>query len=326
MIRVTIVVFDFVLSSAVSAMNELLYFAGNVHHPAVHPEEGQRFSIKLASWDGKPVKTMNQVPLSPHCAIPDIEQSDVWLVPSIAGDIERTLEENGPLIQFLRKVGQTDAMLGSNSSGAFFLAEAGLLDGKLATTHRSNEALFRQRYPDVKLQFKQRLTHDGSILTERGGMSWFDMGLYLVELFCGRAVAAATAEYYMVDNQRSGQLSFAPASNRKQHNDNTVLDIQHWMESRIGESIALEDVVQRFGLSNRSLIRRFKQATGQTPIQYLQKLRLEEACKLLLHTGESIELITSRVGYEDISSFARLFKRRMGMSPGSYRAKFSNTE
>ena len=322
MVTITILGFDYALGAAIFTMNDLLYFSGNLLYPQQNPGSEPQFKLRLASLNGKPIKTLNQLTIPTHCAIEDIEHSDVWLVPTISGDIERTLHQNPHITEQLIQANQSDSLIGSNSSGSFFLAEAGLLNGKTATTLGSAETLFRQRYPAVDLQMNQRFIHDENILTDCGGMAWFDMGLYLVELFCGHAIASQAAGYFIVDSQRSAQLSFAPTSSRKQHQDQTILDIQNWMEEKLGSHISQDHITRLFNISERSLIRRFKRATGETPNQYLQNLRLDAASKLLLHTSKSIDTITLSVGYLDVSSFTRLFKRRTGMSPGIYRVRF----
>lgn len=205
---------------------------------------------------------------------------------------------------------------------ALSLAEAGLLEGKKATTFWDNVALFRSRYPTVDLRPDQLLIHDGNILCDAGGISWFDLGLYLIELFCDHQTAMDTAKYFMVDLERSTQLSFTPLVSKQHHSDRPILEIQSWMEEHYAGSVSMEEVSKRFGLSNRTLVRRFKLATGVTPLNYLQEVRLNAAGRLLVQSNQTVEEITHAVGYEDISSFIRLFKRQTNYTPNSYRARF----
>ena len=322
MVTVTVLLFDYALSAAVMGINDLLYFAGDTYQRLSGSVEEPRFQVRLASRDGKPVKVMNRLTLTPHCAISDIDHSDVYLVPTVVGDIEHTLADNHWLIERLALAQESGSLIGSNSNGSFFLAEAGLLDGKRATTFWDNVDLFRRRYPDIDLRPDQLLIHDGNILCDAGGTSWFDLGLYLVELFCGHQTAMDTAKYFMVDVERSQQLSFTPLTSKKYHSDRVVLEAQNWMEQHYAEVISIEAVGKRLGLSDRSMLRRFKLATGATPLNYLQEVRLDAASRLLMQSNQSIEAITQAVGYEDISSFSRLFKRRNGYSPSAYRARY----
>ncbi|NIB44145.1 helix-turn-helix domain-containing protein [Pseudomaricurvus alkylphenolicus] len=322
MVTVTILVFDYALSAAVMGINDLLYFAGNHYARLNSRREGALFNIRIASCDGQPIKIMNNLTLNPHCAISDIEASDVYLVPTITGGIEKTLQKNPWLIECLQKAADTDCLIGSNSNGSFFLAEAGLLENKQATTFWDDVNLFRERYPQIDLRPDQLLIHDGNILCDAGGTAWFDLGLYLVELFCDHQTAMDSAKYFLVDLERSTQFSYSPLSSKKYHGDHIVRDIQQWMEDHYNTNVRIDDLCEQFGLSNRSLVRRFKQATGITPLNYLQDVRLDSASRLLVQSNQTIEKITHEVGYEDISSFTRLFKRRTGFSPSGYRARF----
>lgn len=322
MVRVTVLVFDYALAAAVMGISDMLYFAGTAHQRAHGSEGSGLFQVRLASRDGKPVKAVNQMTITPHCAIEEIETSDIYLVPTITGDIEQTLINNAWLVTRLQQAAGTDAIIGSNSNGSFFLAEAGLLTGKKATTFWDNVALFRTRYPAVDLRPDQLLIHDGNILCDAGGTSWFDLGLYLVELFCGHQTAMETAKYFMVDLERSTQLSFTPLVSKKYHSDHLILEIQGWMEQHYAEALSMATLGTHFGLSNRTFVRRFKLATGLTPLNYLQEVRLNAARRLLVQSHRSVEAITHEVGYEDTSSFTRMFKRRSGFSPSGYRSRF----
>jgi len=320
MVTVTVLVFDYALASAVTGINDLLYLATRVQRQPETQSKETNFKVQIASWDGKPVKALNNMEIMPHCAIQSVKYSDVYLVPMISGDIERTLDQNPELVQILREAGESNCLIGSNSSGSFFLAEAGLLDNKVATTHWSFVDLFRQKYPLVDLKPEQQITHDGNILCDAGGLSWFDLGLYLVELFCGHESAVNIARSFVIDVGRSAQLSYSPLISKKYHNDKTILAIQNWMEDNYQTAVVIEQLGQQFGLSNRSLIRRFKNVTGSTPSSYLQDVRVDFASKYLVQTNKTIEEITHAVGYEDMSSFTRLFKRKIGLSPSNYRA------
>lgn len=321
MVTISVMLFDYVLGAAVMGINDLLYFAGRAYAQR-HGHSQPRFAIRLVSAHGQPVKAMNRITLTPHCSLAEAGHSEVVLVPSIAGDIAQTLRDNTWLTDYLQQAAAAGSLLGNNSNGSFFLAEAGLLAGKKATTFWDNVELFRQRYPSIDLRADQVLIHDGNILCDAGGTSWFDLGLYLVELFCDHATAMDTAKYFMVDLERAKQLSFTPLVSLRHHSDAAILQVQAWLEQHHAERISIDALGAQFGLSNRSLARRFKLVTGVTPLHYLQEVRLDAAGRLLVQTNASIEDITHAVGYEDISSFIRLFKRRTHYAPSTYRARF----
>ncbi|NMP33425.1 helix-turn-helix domain-containing protein [Thalassotalea sp. M1531] len=321
-ISVTVLGFDYVLASALTGINDLLNLAGVSWNKYHHRPIERKFKVQIASWDNKPIKTMNDIVIMPHCAIQDIEHSDIYLVPSIAGDINKTLADNLALIRYLSGLRGSKSIIGSNSTGSFFLAEAGLLDDKPATTHWAAESLFRKKYPHIELKLEQLITHDDNILCDGGGMAWFDLGLYLVELFCDHETAMGTAKSFVLDTGRTGQLTYSPLIVKKYHNDKTVRAVQDWMEANYERDIVISQVSLQFGVSNRTLIRRFKDAAGTTPLEYLQEVRLDAASKYLVQSNKTIDEITHTVGYSDISSFTKLFKRKTKLSPSSYRARY----
>jgi len=323
--------FDYVLASALTGINDLLSLAGVSWNMLHQQDPDPKFNVQIASWDKKPIHTLNNVIIMPHCAIQDVTHSDVYLVPCIAGDIDMTLQQNPGIIEILTRLKESShepgnaSMIGSNSTGSFFLAEAGLLDGKVATTHWGYEALFKHKYPEVNLKADQLITHDDNILCDGGGLAWFDLGLYIIELFCDHETAVGTAKAFVIDTGRTTQLTYSPLISKKYHNDKTIRAIQDWMESHYVSAISIQSVGKQFGLSNRSLIRRFKNSAGVTPSNYLQEIRLDAASKYLVQSNKTIDEITHAIGYMDISSFTKLFKRKTGLSPSSYRARFKPT-
>jgi len=322
MITVTVIGFDYVLAGALTGINDLLSLAGVSWNKYQQQPIAPKFKVQIASWDKKPIYTLNNLLIIPHCALQDVTHSDIYLIPSIAGDIDKTLEHNQGVIEYLRQLKDSTSIIGSNSTGSFFLAEAGLLDDKPATTHWAAEALFRQRYPHINLKPDQLITHEDNILCDGGGMAWFDLGLYLIELFCDHETALGTAKSFVLDISQTTQLSYSPLISKRYHHDQTVLAVQNWMEDNYQHLVSIVAVSQDFGVSNRTLIRRFKEATGITPSEYLQEVRINAASKYLVQSTKTIDEITHAVGYNDISSFTKLFKRKLSMTPSNYRAKY----
>ena len=194
MITVTVLAYDYAFASAIMGINDLLSLAGVSWNKINNLEAKPKFNVQIASWDGKPIRTLNNLMITPHCAIQDVVHSDVYLVPGMAGDIEKTLEINQGLVEFLGKLKGATQIIGSNSTGSFFLAEAGLLDGKTATTHWGLIDTFKKRYPKVNLIEDSLLTHDSNLLCDGGGLAWFDLGLHLIELFCDHDTAVGSAK------------------------------------------------------------------------------------------------------------------------------------
>ena len=322
---VTIVGFDSALMSAVTGINDLLTLAGASWDKSQQHLPNEKFKVQIASWQKQPILTSNGLSLMPHCAIEEVEHSDVYLIPSTTADIDQTLENNKELIKVLRELKNSNAILGANSTGAFLLAEAGLLDGKVATTHWQLAKRFRTDYPQVTLRPDQLITHDGNILCDGGGLAWYDLGLYIIELFCDHQTAQATAKTFVIDTGRVNQLTYSPLISKKYHQDKMVRNVQEWMELNFHTQVQIADIGRQFAVSNRTLIRRFKEAIQMTPSQYLQEVRINSAIKLLVQTNKTVDEITHLVGYADTSSFIKLFKDKVQYSPTRYRARYKRS-
>lgn len=321
--KVTILGYDQSYASAITGVLDLFALAGVTWQRMQGLAPQQAFDVQLASLGGKPIQCINQLELKAHVAIEDIEQTDLLLIPTIGGVIDQVLDLNSALLSHIRHHYRKGADIASNCSGAFFLAEAGILDGKQATTHWGYAELFGKRYPQVELTPQKLITHQDAIYCSGGGMAWFDLALLLIERYCGHDIAANTAKAHVMDMARGTQAPYAQVRTKKYHQDQDILQIQEWMENNFAQAINLENVASDFNLSSRTFIRRFKHATDQTPLSYLQTLRIEAAKKLLETKNIAMEQIVTQVGYEDLSSFTRLFKSRTGLSPSQYKKKFN---
>ncbi|HEY9120986.1 MAG TPA: helix-turn-helix domain-containing protein, partial [Marinobacter sp.] len=243
----------------------------------------------------------------------------------IGAPIAQVVAANSDLVQWLgnfREAASGQVRVASNCTGAFLLAEAGLLDGRQATTHWGLSNQFRQRFPAVDLQPDKLITVDGHIACAGGGMAWWDLGVYLVERFAGAKVARELAKAFVIDAGRTSQAPYGALQARRYHSDVAVLRLQDWLDTNYTRPVTLQSLAALSGLTERTLIRRFKAATGDTPTGYLQILRIEAARQHLENSRAAVEEITRLVGYEDVSSFSRLFRKHTGLAPGVYRARF----
>ena len=245
------------------------------------------------------------------------------LVPSIGGEVEKTVARNPEVVETLKQQAANSIQIASNCTGAFFLAEAGLLDGRKATTHWAHAERFRKRYPTVNLIPEQLVTADGNIFCSGGGHSWFDLGLHLIELYIDHETAIESAKAMVIDAGRDSQLSYFSLNQNKYHNDDAIKSIQEWIDDHYAEDFSLAWLAEEKAMSPRTLIRRFKSATGESPLAYLQTVRIEMAKRLLETSKQTIAEITQNVGYEDVSSFSKMFKRKVGLSPREYRGRFA---
>lgn len=324
MVTMAVLLFDHVLASTAIGIADLLHFASGAFKTNNPGNEGAGIRVRLISRDGNPIKTMNGLTVTPHCSAADMPASDAYLVPAIMGNIDRTLRENEWILRVLASANSENRIICSNSNGLFFLAEAGVLDGKKAVTFWHSEELFRERYPLVDLQSNRAFVKDGNIFSDAGGESWFDLGLNLIELFLDHQTALIAAKYCIVDSERNKRLSFNPLISKRFHPDRSILRIQDWIDKNYMKDVGVEQLGLVFGLSQRTLVRRFRSATGLTPIGYLQDLRINKACELLTRTNHTISEITLLVGYKDTTSFIRLFKKKTSRSPAEYREKYKS--
>ncbi|MBT0586394.1 GlxA family transcriptional regulator [Alteromonas oceanisediminis] len=322
--RVIIVGFDQALASSITGAIDMFSLAG-VAWQRIHNQAVQRhFEVRLASLNGQDVHCINGNTLKPHCRLDHVESASIVLVPTIGGDISYVLEQTRGLLPELIRLHRAGSDIASNCTGAFILANSGLLDHKLATTHWGYAERFGQQFPQVNLQPNQLITEDERIFCAGGGMAWYDLVLRLIERYCGHHVASETAKSHVIDAARGHQAAYAPLQRRKFHHDAEILALQNYLEQHLAEATSVEHMAQLTALSTRTLMRRFKRATGKTPQLYVQELRVEQAKRLLDSTPMPIAAIVQSVGYEDLSSFNRLFKRITGLSPGFYRKSLRN--
>jgi len=247
------------------------------------------------------------------------------VVPTIGGKIETVLAQEQDALPWLRFLHQGGADLASNCTGAFLLAEAGLLDDKTATTHWGFSQEFRHRYPQVNLNERELITRDGNIFCAGGGTAWRDLTILLVERFCGADLARELARAFVIDVRNDLQSIYAGLPAHTYHQDDQVQAIQGWIHEHYKENTSLGQLAERVHLSPRQLQRRFTTTLGEPPLQYLQRVRIEAARKMLERGTNNLAKLSEQVGYQDVSSFSRLFKRHTGLSPSHYRQRFART-
>ena len=323
MIKIVVTAFDGALASTITGVVDLFSMAG-VSWNRIQKQQVQRlFEVKIASPQGQPVQCINGIQIAAHVAYADIQHADIIIVPTIAAPIVTVLEQRADLIELLQYAHQQHWIIAGNCTGNFFLAEAGILNHKLATTHWGFQDFFLQLYPFVRLNVEQLITRDEHIYCAGGGIAWFDLGLHLIERFYGFELAIQTAKSFVIDYRRESQLSYSLMRIGQPHQDVLIQNIQNWLEQHFQQQFSLDDLATQFNVTTRTLIRHFKAALGLPPNHYIQALRIEAAQKRLQETQQSIDLIIQEVGYSDPSSFRRLFRRKTGLTPLEYRRRFS---
>jgi transcriptional regulator GlxA family with amidase domain len=287
----------------------------------------QLFDVRIVAAAAAPFRCYGNVLIEPAAGISDIDRTDVAIVCDMYQPINqpphgRYRDE----IEWLKRIYQGGTILASVCTGSLMLAEAGLLDGLEAACHWAYRDMFRDHYPSVKLRDNSILCFAGEnnrIVTAGGTMSWQDLSLYLITHFGGHKQAVLTAKAFLMADRSDGQRSFAIMAPRTQKSDRLIADSQAWIAENYTCENPVAQMANRAGLTSRTFARRFRASTGYEPMDYVQSLRIEEAKQMLETMDISVEDVGHAVGYEDPTSFRRLFKRKAGLTPAAYRRKFA---
>jgi transcriptional regulator GlxA family with amidase domain len=257
-----------------------------------------------------------------QCSLGEAGDSNVVLIPPIFNDIIQTLMQEKDLISWLSSFPPKSTLLASSCTGAFLLAEAGLLDGRRVTTNPAFSALFERRYPAVRLALEQRLIDDNMVICAGATTAYLNLAIHVIDRLAGHDLAVATAKALSIDRNPETQLPYFLFIAPKDHGDDRVLHVQSWIEAHHGEPIGIDDMVHAAGMSVRNLNRRFVSATGMSPGDYLRRVRIEAAKRLLEAPNMPIDRVAGEVGYGDTRAFIRAFRAVAGLSPGQYRERF----
>ena len=321
--HVSIVVFRECDPSIVYGVFDTLWAAGTFLKT---PPGAQLFVPRIVAAEHGPLELITGVSIVPQDSIDDIDQTDIVFVPNV---IVLTPEElralDHRLIAWVAKMHQKGALICSACGGSLVLAAAGLLSGRETTTHWSHVPMFRREFPDVQLHEDRILVQTGdghSIVSCGGASSWQDLALLLIARYGSSEEAIRISRLFLYQWHRDGQRPYASMAANVVHGDGVVLKCQAWLAENYQHADVVTEVTRVSGLPKRTFDRRFKSATGYSPLAYVQALRIEEA-KHMLETGSApVDAIGREVGYEDASSFSRLFRRLTGISPGDYRRRF----
>jgi len=249
---------------------------------------------------------------------------DILLIPSFKHDgVAEAIQDNIPWVPWLQNQYKEGAAIASFCTGAFLLAATGLLDNKPATTHINAENAFAKLFPLVQLQSEAVVTGQDRIYTSGGATNTFHLLMLLLEVYCSKAIAVRAAKVFSIDLDRSRQTYFGTFAPEHDHGDTLVKQAQEEIRKNFSRVNTIEELIIDVPASRRNLVRRFKLVTGITPIEYLQRTRIEAAKQLLEQSRHSILEVMLESGYNDLKTFRSLFKKTVGMTPKMYRDKFS---
>ncbi|WP_108125019.1 GlxA family transcriptional regulator [Saccharospirillum mangrovi] len=333
--QVMIILTERCMGSQVVGFVDALMMVNYCHHKA--GGEAPLFEWSLVSSDGQPVLPFNGLPVAADQSLAQALADrrypigqQLWLVPSIIEAVSRperiraALDRMQPVIAAVQQHYQRGGRVASACTGAFALAEAGLLGPYPALMHWRSEASFQRLFPGIRTDTHTALADYGRILCTSGGMqSAAHLVLHLVARLHSEALALEVAKMMQIDRQSTAPVAYAATRADAPHNDDKVRMAQARMRERLHLSVSIEQLAAELAISDRQLKRRFAQATGLSPLKYLQKERLKRACQLLENSRLPSARIAGEVGYQDESNFRRLFKRELGMTMEHYRRQFS---
>ena len=320
--KVTILAPYNTMATTIFGPMDILNQAGRLWNRVTGTSQTPFFDVTIASADGRPIRSVNNIYIKPHCSIEDVQHTDLVLISS-ATYVQEIVEKNPEVVPWIRHHYNQGAHVASICTGVFLLAETGLLDGKSATVHWGFADMFRKRYPQVRLSLDEMYIDHGRLYCSAGVSAGLDLSLYLVEKFCGRQAAVESAKTMVLDMGRVSQAPYECFFFPKDHGDPLVVKGQEWIEQHASEPIDYGWLAQKLRMSLRSMERRFKQSVGVTPLAYLQKLRVERAKHLLEEGTQTFSEITYEVGYEDIPFFRKIFVRLTGLAPKEYQRRFT---
>lgn len=282
------------------------------------------FQIELAGTALKTEFFDGLVTVRPQIKIADIKRTDLIIIPSTkVRAYEKAGKGNQLLIDWIGKQYKDGAEIASICTGGFMLASTGLLDGKTCSTHWASSNDFRLQFPNVNLQTEKLITDENGIYTNGGGYSFLNFMIYLVEKYYGRQTAIYCSKIFQIEMDRPDQLVFSIFTGQRRHGDEMVKKAQTFIEDNLKEKISVEQLSSRFAVSRRNFDRRFMKATGNTPIEYLQRAKIESAKKGFETTRKTINEVMYEVGYSDVKAFRDVFRKLTGVSPLEYKRKYN---
>ncbi len=257
--------------------------------------------------------------------ISKIQNTDLIVIPAFLPQTsaEQNIKQNKKTLQWIRAQYKKGAEVASLCTGAYLLASTGLMDGKKCSIHWNDEQIFRSMFPQVNVVADHVITHEHGLYTSGGAFSFMNLILYLLEKYYGREMAILCSKLFQVDIDRSSQSPYIVFNGQKSHDDEVVLKAQEFLEKNSTNKLSVEKLAKKLAVSRRSFDRRFIKATGNTPIEYLQRVKIESAKKQLELSRKTIHEIMYETGYSDMKAFRDVFRKVTGLSPLEYREKYN---
>ncbi|MCF7981712.1 MAG: helix-turn-helix domain-containing protein [Pseudomonadales bacterium] len=315
--HVTVLAIPRALGTSITLPIEMLNAADAIMR--IQSPSHSKMEIEIASIDGNPVEMTGGIEIRPHKKLALIESTDLVMIPALWGNPKPVIRQYPFIIKWIKKHHENGALICATGTGCCFLAETGLLDYKPATTHWYYFKQFKKNYPRVKLETKRFITSTGNLFCAGRINSITNLMIHFIEQFYNHDIARQIEQHFAHEIKQSYESIFYSFDEESVHHDETIIQAQQWMLRNYPNDFKLHSVAEQFDMSLRTFNRRFKLATGSTPLEYLQKIRIGTAKDLLQESNLGISEISAKVGFTDPSYFASLFKRRVSLSPREYR-------
>ncbi|WP_413667900.1 GlxA family transcriptional regulator [Mucilaginibacter sp. Mucisp86] len=259
----------------------------------------------------------------PDILLNELQKSDIVVIPAISGDLENAVKINQDFVPWIINQYSNGAEIASLCIGSFILASTGLLNGKECSSHWITADKFRNMFPEVTLVDGRIVTEQQGLYSSGGATSYWSLLLLLIEKYAGRDIAIMAAKIYALEIDRKSQSPFAMFTGQKKHEDDPIKQAQEYIENNVTEKISVEDLSSMYAIGRRHFERRFKKATNNTPVEYIQRVKIEAAKKQLESTPKNVNEVMYDVGYTDAKAFRTVFKKITGLSPIDYRNKYN---
>ena len=311
-----------VLSSVIGAYK--IFSKVNDFLKSVNQTNEDFFKIDLVGLSDQTSLYNGAFQINPTKTIDEVEKTDLVIITTITGDFGQEMKNNAAFIPWIKKQRiENNAEIASLCTGAFLLAETGLLNGKSCATHWAAHDIFRQMYPQINLLPESIISEDNGIYSSGGAYSFLNLLLHLVEKYAGRETAIWCSKLFEIDFGRHDQSQFVIFKGQKEHADEPVKKAQEFIEGNYHDKISVEVLAEMAAISRRNFVRRFKNATANTPLEYIQRVKIEAAKKSLEATTANITEVMYEVGYNDDKTFRNVFRKYTGLSPIEYRKKYN---
>jgi transcriptional regulator GlxA family with amidase domain len=298
-----------------------IFTCANSYWRRTHKKE--LYNLEIAGVSKKVELEKGLLSIKTPNTILDIDKTNLIIIPSLVRNYKKAIKDNKLLIEWIEQHYKQNAEIAGMCTGTFMLASTGLLDGKNCSTHWSAADVFRKMFPKINLRTDKLITDEHGLYTNGGAYSFLNLVIYLIEKYYDRQTAIYCSKIFQIEMDRETQSPYIIFSGQKLHGDELVQKAQTYIENRVHEKISIEDLSAKFSVGRRNFDRRFIKATGNTPVEYTQRVKIESAKKALETSRKTINEVMYEVGYSDVKAFREVFKKITGMSPLQYKARYN---